>query len=204
MAEKLLAPPEHEELLEAHATPDKPEHGPHAHSSRELHENHTHHEESPSDRIDEIRESLKAATSAEEVKQKLKESVNESRDDHAPAVSYAGRAKRVKKEAFDAEIKQVREHLSKRDRALSRAIHAEPVRVASEIGEKTIARPQALLYGGIFAALSSAALYVTAKYIGFSYNYLLSFLFFAGGYCLGLLVELLVRLLRGSSGSSLV
>lgn len=183
MSEKLLVPPPEmkEKLLEAEAHPDTPE---------QARENAEKHEDNQTDRIQEIQSSLKElATSSQETKDATAAAGAQ------PAQQlYAD--KNTRAATVEKEFKTIRAHLSKREQALSKGIHNEAVQKVSAIGEKTIARPQALLWGGLFAALSSAALYLTAKYIGFQYNYLISIMCFIGGYVVGLIVELILRVVR--------
>jgi hypothetical protein len=185
MSEKLLTPPPemHEQLLEAHASPEKSQ------KAEKVGEaSHESYEESKADRLSEIRNSIQeSAGSSREGKQALAST-------HTRTQSPLYVDKRMKAQSLKHELKAVRKQLPKSEQVLSRVVHLKPVQAASELGEKTIARPQALLWGGLCAALSSAALYLTAKYIGFQYNYLLGILFFVGGYFIGLLVELTYRL----------
>jgi hypothetical protein len=187
MSEKLLESPPQHELIEAHSTPDKPQRAERLDSVR-----NEKHEDNPSDRLNEIRSSLEElATSSEKTKQAALAS--EAQPAEKPRVTNEHKA-----ESLQKELAIVRKQLPKADRALSQVVHNKNVQKVSTVGEKTIARPQALLWGGLFAALSSGGLYLTAKYIGFEYNYFVSILCFVAGYALGLIVELAVRLMRGS------
>jgi hypothetical protein len=188
MPEKLLAAPEHEELLEAHATPEKSQHTKSAESA-----GNAHHEEdalAKYDRLNEIRNSIKAGTS-EEGKQAIADT-----NKHAQMPQYVD--KKMKADSLKQELAAVRKQLPKSQQTLSRVVHNKGVQKVSEVGEKTFARPQALLFGGFFAVVSSCALYLTAKYIGFQYNYLVSIMCFVGGYVIGLIAELILRVLRPS------
>jgi hypothetical protein len=82
------------------------------------------------------------------------------------------------------------------ERGLSKLIHQPAVRAVSEVGAKTVSRPSGLLGGGLLAFLGSSTYLFMTKYIGFRYNYLVFLLLFVGGFVLGLVLELLVRLVR--------
>lgn len=104
--------------------------------------------------------------------------------------------KTVKKLRMKQSLSQVQRELMPLERGLSKVIHQPAIRAASEVSAKTITRPSGLLGGGLLAFLGSSAYLFMAKYIGFRYNYLVFLLLFVGGFLLGLLLEMLVRLVR--------
>lgn len=104
-----------------------------------------------------------------------------------------------KKGAHKDKLKEVQSNLPRSDRMFSKVIHTKAVTVASDAAAQTIARPTSMFWGGLFACLATASLYFTAKYIGFQYNYLISFISFVGGYFVGLIIELVLRLVRRPS-----
>jgi len=104
-----------------------------------------------------------------------------------------------KKGARKAKLQEVQSNLTGSERAFSKVIHNKAINTASDSLGNTVARPTGLLWGGLFACLASASLYFTAKYVGFQYNYLISLMSFIGGYLIGLLVELSLRLARHPS-----
>lgn len=93
-------------------------------------------------------------------------------------------------------LKHVRSQLSVPNRALSRLVHQPAIRTVSEVSAKTVSRPSGLLGGGFFAFLGSVAYLFMASHIGFRYNYTVFLLFFVGGFIVGLVLELAVRLTR--------
>jgi hypothetical protein len=107
-----------------------------------------------------------------------------------------------KKGALKSERQKIQANLSTGDKVFSKVIHNRAITAASDAAAATVARPTSLFWGGLFACLTSAMLYFTAKYIGFQYNYLVSFISFVGGYLVGLVVELLLRLVHGSKTTS--
>jgi hypothetical protein len=104
--------------------------------------------------------------------------------------------KTVKKLRMKQSLSQVQRELTPMERGLSKLIHQPAVRAVSEVGAKTVSRPSGLLGGGLLAFLGSSTYLFMTKYIGFRYNYLVFLLLFVGGFVLGLVLELLVRLVR--------
>jgi hypothetical protein len=93
------------------------------------------------------------------------------------------------------EFLQLRRHLSAPQRSLSHVIHQPFVKVASEATAGTVSRPSGLLGGGLVAFLGTSGYLYLAKHLGFTYNYLVFLLLFAGGFVVGLVLELLVHLI---------
>jgi hypothetical protein len=104
----------------------------------------------------------------------------------------------MKTTTLKRELKNIRHQESLPERTLSRIIHQPVVRVVSEGAAKTVSRPSGLLGGGLLAFLGSGSYFVLAKYVGFSYNYSVSLMFFVGGFVLGLGLELLVHFMTNS------
>lgn len=95
----------------------------------------------------------------------------------------------VKKLKLKQNLGQIRGQLSPTTRALSKVVHQPVVRALSEASARTVTRPSGLLGAGLCAFLGSLGYLYYAKHIGFSYNYLLFFAFFAGGFVVGLGLE---------------
>lgn len=92
------------------------------------------------------------------------------------------------------ELQQLRRRESAPERALSRVIHQPAVRAVSEAAGKTVSRPSGLLGGGLVAFAGTTAYLYFAQHMGFRYNYVVFAALFAGGFVLGLILELLVWL----------
>lgn len=99
-------------------------------------------------------------------------------------------------QALDRMLSSVRRRLSKPERRLSRIIHQPVVEKVSDVGAKTVARPSGILFGGIFSFVGSLVAYLLAKHLGGELRFSVFLLFFAGGFIVGLFVELGVRLFR--------
>ena len=79
------------------------------------------------------------------------------------------------------------------DRTLSKVVHQPAVRVVSETAGNTVSRPSGILGGGLVAFTGSLVYLYLAKHIGFEYNFGVFLILFAGGFVLGLTLELLVH-----------
>ena len=167
--------PKFEELeLPAHATPDKAP------------------EKQTQLSADKAREAVAATTQHESQPNPLEQLKQAER---APEpVSTTNVNRELKQITLRRELKQIRRKLSAPQRALSQVIHQPIVRVTSEAVGKTLTRPSGMLGGGL-VALSGTSIYLfLANHIGFSYNYGVFLALFAGGFVLGLLLELVVNL----------
>jgi hypothetical protein len=100
----------------------------------------------------------------------------------------------LKESARKQSLRSVRRNLKPQDRVLSRIIHQPLVSAISEVAEKSVARPSALLAGGFFSLVSSIGVLFIAKYYGYEYNFLVGIVSFVGGFTAGLLIEGLARL----------
>lgn len=101
----------------------------------------------------------------------------------------------LKAGAFTRTLKTARKHLTKPEKAFSKAVHQPTVETVSRIGEKTVARPAGILGGSAVALVGSAILLYIAKHYGYHYNFAVFFVLFIGGYVVGMILELLVKLL---------
>ncbi len=115
---------------------------------------------------------------------------------HESGGSSSGVTKQLKSQSYQKTLQHIRTQLSKPQRAFSKVIHQPAVEKMSAIGAQTAARPSGILGGATFALLGSLALLIVSKRLGFSYNYLAFFGLFLGGFAVGLILELLFRLVR--------
>ena len=98
--------------------------------------------------------------------------------------------------AYKRTLTRTQKSLPAPARAFSKVIHNPAVEAVSEIAAKTVARPSGILAGGIIAVIGSSIFLWAAKHYGYEYNFLLFALLFGGGFMLGLLLELIYRLVR--------
>ncbi len=97
---------------------------------------------------------------------------------------------------FTRTLNRVQRHLNPAQKVFSKTIHSKAVDTVSTIGEKTIARPVGLIFGGLFALLGSVFSAYLAKQFGMRYNPVVFCVFFLGGYVVGLVIELILRIIR--------
>ncbi|MCA9349366.1 hypothetical protein KC878_04490, partial [Candidatus Saccharibacteria bacterium] len=79
-------------------------------------------------------------------------------------------------------LRSTQRKLNKLDRGMSKIIHRPLVERTSETAAKTIARPTAILTGGVSAFVGSIIVLYYAKRSGFSVGLSLFIILFAGGY----------------------
>jgi len=101
--------------------------------------------------------------------------------------------KQTKKIALNKELDDIRRHLSTDQRLFSKVIHLKTVSKLSSMTDNTLARPSALLVGGLFAFLGSLAYLMLDKYIGQTYNYFVFIILFVFGYLLSILITIIKK-----------
>lgn len=104
--------------------------------------------------------------------------------------------KQLKDMAFSRAMTRTRKKLSPVSRGFSKVIHNSFVDQSSEYVGKTIARPQAMMWGALFAFIGSSALLWITRHYGYEYNYLAVILLFVGGAIAGSLLEGLLHVVR--------
>ncbi len=157
-------------------------------SLRELEARHeasrdTDHE-SESDTFKHEAESI--ARPSEEI---LQENEKLHEDTEAPRHSHANHAA-LKQDVYRKTLQQTQSQLDPMQRRFSSFLHHPIVESTSEIAAKTVARPTGIAWGAISAAFGTILSLFFAYRYGFSYNYLLFLLLFAGGYIIGTALEL--------------
>ena len=107
--------------------------------------------------------------------------------------------KQLKDAAYHRSLLRVQKRLSPTSRALSHIVHSSALDKPSELASKTIARPSGMLGGTFFAMLGTLGLYWLTQKYGYEYNYLLAIVLFFGGAIIGLTIEGIIKLLKGSN-----
>lgn len=97
--------------------------------------------------------------------------------------------------AFKQLMGRVRTHMSKPEQAASKLIHRPGIEKASEIGEKTVARTSGVLVGSICSFIASLATYYFSRRNGYDMTYSIFIVSFIGGFFVGLLLELIYKML---------
>ncbi len=113
-----------------------------------------------------------------------------------PGASQLAITKELKIQTYRKTLAQVRKHLSSPAKTFSQFIHQPSVDRVSRWSEKSVARPSGLLGGSLLACLGSGVALYLAKHYGYRYNFLLFAILFIGGFGVGLIVELLTKLVR--------
>ena len=111
--------------------------------------------------------------------------------DHAPV---APPNSFLKQESLKQGLKSVRDRESKTAQTLSKIIHQPVVRATSEVAAKSVFRPSSLLGGGIAAFVGGSVYLYLAYHIGFRYQPTVFLALTLAGFILGLVLELLLRL----------
>lgn len=102
----------------------------------------------------------------------------------------------LKTNAYTQTLRTIQRRLPRVDQAFSKVIHNRRVEATSEFAAKSVARPSGILGGALFACIGSSVLVYLTRHYGFPYNYTMFIVFFVGGFGVGLLAELIVRLIR--------
>ena len=149
-----------------------------------------HHEKDPAEALAEARKEVLETTKAEKQPNPIEKLEETEEKAQGPAPTHINRD--LKKATLQRELTQIRRHLSKPNRALSKVIHQPVVRNVSEAAGKTVSRPSGLLGGSIMAFVGTSAYFYLAANQGFKYNYAVFLAMFFGGFAFGLILELLV------------
>jgi len=99
--------------------------------------------------------------------------------------------------SFNQTMDDVRKHIPRSTRTFSRFIHRPGVERASEVVGKTLARPNAILAGGVTAFVAVLGLYFYAKYAGFALQGSETIIAFVIGWILGILFDFFKSMFTG-------
>lgn len=99
--------------------------------------------------------------------------------------------------AFNSVMEEVRSHMSPQSRVFSKVIHTPAVEKTSDAVGGTIARPNAILAGGISAFAISIIVYLVARYYGYPLSGTESIAAFAFGWILGVTFDFLRVMITG-------
>lgn len=147
-------------------------------------------ERDPGESIESARkEALEQAAKHE--KETVQHEKRESSHDHVRTIT-----KKDKEQSFDATMNDVRTHLSPASRAFSKIIHQPAIEKVSDTVGNTIARPNAILSGSVFAFLFTMAIYLIARSYGYPLSGGETIAAFVLGWVLGLIFDY-VRALLG-------
>jgi hypothetical protein len=97
--------------------------------------------------------------------------------------------KATKDAVFKKEMKRVQAEMSTPERTFSKLIHNKAVEKVSEAAGSTVARPNALLFGSMFAFIITAVVYWWAKEVGHPISGSETIAAFVIGWLCGLIVD---------------
>ena len=150
-------------------------------------------EKSPERNQDNARhEALEAARSVEQERPAVAERQT------SPAERRTGPITKQERDAsFDTTMDEVRSQMSAPSRSFSKVIHNKGVEKTSEVVGSTIARPNALLSGAIFAFVLTLIVYLVAKNIGYPLSGFETIAAFILGWILGIAYDFIKVMVTG-------
>lgn len=135
------------------------------------------------------KDALEVAKSAE--KQQLKTEQEASAPERGPI------NKLDRDQSYKKVMSETRQHMSPASRSFSKVIHNKAIEKTSETLGKTIARPNAILAGGVSAFILSLGVYLVARYFGYPLSGTETIAAFAIGWLIGILYDYLRVMITG-------
>lgn len=179
--------------------------------SPEVKKDHEALKEAGAERREQLRENLERAgeTSRENVDDTLHEALEKATSkeklaekhevaERSPAERRGGR--RTTKEldtTFNVTMTEARNQMSAPSRAFSKVIHNKAVERVSEVAGSTIARPDAILSGAVFAFIMTLGVYLIAKNLGYPLSGFETIGAFALGWVLGITFDFVKVMVTG-------
>lgn len=99
----------------------------------------------------------------------------------------------LKSNTLKRSLDDLQEELRFYQRPFSRLIHNDVIDQISDLGAKTIARPEGLFTGGLVMFFASLLTLLICRYYGYPYDYFIGIVSFPVGYILGVLAKLLIK-----------
>lgn len=115
----------------------------------------------------------------------------------SPAVRRGAISKSQKNASYKRTLKNVQAELTPGSRAFSKVIHNKAVEQTSEVLGATIARPNAVLAGAVFAFILTLGVYLLAKNIGYQLSGFETIGAFIFGWIIGITYDYLRVLITG-------
>lgn len=106
-------------------------------------------------------------------------------------------SKHAREVSFKSTMRGVQGQMSAPSRLFSKVIHNKVIEQASDMTASTIARPNALLSGSIFAFVLTLGVYITAKNMGYTLSGFESIGAFTLGWVLGIIYDFLKAMITG-------
>ena len=162
-------------------------------------------EDKEKQKLENLQEPLETIESARETIEKQAISSGDiiiEKDTEHPDHTIHYVTKHIKNERYKTSLSHIRQNLQPTQKIFSKVIHQPTIETISEVGAKTIARPSGLLGGGLVALFFSLALIILARRIGFVVPNSIFAITFVIGFCLGILVEIILSSLRKIRGKT--
>ena len=164
---------------------------------------HERHEAIREQREHEERKHKDHQSSEREIVAEAQELAKEASDKKAsPTASPAERRrgpinKRQLESSFESQMKFAKAEMRPSERVISKIIHNKTIEKTSDIAGSTVARPNAMLSGSIFAFVGVTILYFVAKYYGFHLSGFETVATFIFGWIIGMLYDYFSIMIRG-------
>lgn len=115
----------------------------------------------------------------------------------SPAERRGPASKKEHETSFNATMNEIQSQMSPSSRTFSKVIHSKPVERVSEAAGTTIARPNALLSGAVFAFILTLVVYLVAKNIGYPLSGFESIGAFILGWLIGIAYDFIKAMITG-------
>ncbi len=136
------------------------------------------------------------AETARKSAEKLAISGKEHEPKHGEKQRQTPPPRHIKKQNYRLTMNRVEARLSAPERVFSKIVRNDAVEAVSNVAGKTIARPSGLLGGGLVAFLGMTITLYFARQLGFSLSGSEFIALTAGGWLLGVLIEVVYKQLR--------
>jgi hypothetical protein len=105
--------------------------------------------------------------------------------------------KKTRDKSYKQTVHRIQNELPTGERAFSKLIHSKAIENSSEVLANTVARPNAILAGGVAAFILTLATYVTAKTLGYKLSGSETIAAFIIGWVVGLIYDYFRLLITG-------
>lgn len=140
---------------------------------------------------DTLKEALEKAKSVEQDRPPTE-------NEQSPAERRLSVPSKVERESsFNTTMNEIRGHMTGPSRAFSKAIHNKTVEKASEAVGNTVARPNAILSGAVFAFILTLGVYLVAKNLGYPLSGFETIGAFVLGWVIGLVYDFIKIMVTG-------
>lgn len=127
------------------------------------------------------------------------EKKHDARREQSPAERRGPLTKKERDHSFDNTMEEVRSQMSGPSRTFSKVIHNKTVEKVSDTVGGTVARPNAILSGSIFAFVFTLIVYLIARYNGYPLSGTETIASFILGWVLGLIFDYFRVLISGKT-----